>query len=109
MFRTAAQRKEFCKHCPVAKTADLLGDSCNILIVRDLLEKPRRFSDLEHSLAGVSTRTLSNKLRRLEKEGLVVKKLHKTRPQKIEYRLTRKGAAFNGVVEAMRSYGKRYL
>ena len=108
MFRTARQRKTICKNCPVAKTADLLGDSCSILIVRDLLLRPRRFGDLQTSLAGVSSRTLSNKLKMLEEEGLIVKK-HEARPPRVEYKLTRKGAAFNDVVEAMRSYGKRYL
>lgn len=109
MLRTAAQRKEICKDCPVAKTADLLGDSFSILIVRDLLVKPRRFGELESSLAGVSSRTLSNKLKMLEDERLIRRKEYKTHPPKVEYSLTRKGEAFSGVVGAMRAYGKKYL
>lgn len=109
MLRTAKQRKEICKTCPVAKTADLLGDSFSILIVRDLIDRPRRFGELETSLAGVSSRTLCIKLKKLEEEGLVVRKEFKTHPPKVEYTLTRKGAAFSGVVDAMRAYGKKYL
>lgn len=109
MLRTAAQRKEICKDCPVAKTADLLGDSFSILIVRDLLVKPRRFGELETSLSGVSSRTLCNKLRALEDEGLISRKEYKTHPPKVEYKLTRKGEAFSGVVDAMRAYGNKYL
>ena len=109
MLRTAKQRKEICKDCPVAKTADLLGDSFSILIVRDLLVKPRRFGELETSLAGVSSRTLCIKLKMLEEEALIVRKEFKTHPPKVEYTLTRKGEAFHGVVEAMRAYGKKYL
>ncbi len=109
MLRTPAQRKEICKDCPVAKTADLLGDSFSILIVRDLLVQPRRFGELEKSLAGVSSRTLCNKLKLLEEEGLVKRKEYKTHPPKVEYSLTRKGEAFHGVVDAMRAYGKKYL
>lgn len=109
MLRTAKQRKEICKDCPVAKTADLLGDSFSILIVRDLLVKPRRFGELETSLAGVSTRTLCNKLKMLDEEGLITRKEYKTHPPKVEYKLTRKGEAFHGVVDAMRAYGKKYL
>ena len=109
MLRTAAQRKEICKDCPVAKTADLLGDSFSILIVRDLLVRPRRFGELETSLAGISSRTLCNKLRALEDEGLISRKEYKTHPPKVEYKLTRKGEAFSGVVAAMRAYGKKYL
>ncbi len=109
MLRTAAQRKELCKNCPVAKTAHLLGDSFSILIMRDLLVKPQRFGELEASLNGVSSRTLSNKLKMLEDEDLIQRKVFKTHPPKVEYRLTRKGEAFNGVVNAMRDYGKKYL
>ena len=109
MLRTAKQRSEICKDCPVAKTADLLGDSFCILLVRDLLVKPRRFGELESSLAGVSSRTVSNKLKMLEEEGLIVRKEFKTHPPKVEYALTRKGQAFHGVVDAMRAYGKKYL
>jgi DNA-binding HxlR family transcriptional regulator len=109
MLRTARQRKEICKDCPVARTADLLGDSFSILIVRDLLVKPRRFGDLERSLSGVSSRTLSNKLKMLEEELLIARTEYKTHPPKVEYRLTRKGEAFHGVVDAMRAYGKKYL
>ena len=102
MLRTSQQRKSLCRSCPVARVADLVGDSCSLLILRDLLEKPRRFGDLQHSLAGVSSRTLTNKLRRLEDEALIQHK-------KLNYTLTKKGAALHDVVEAMRTYGKKYL
>lgn len=109
MLRTARQRKEICKDCPVARVADLLGDSFCILIVRDLLVRPHRFGQLEASLSSVSSRTLTNKLKMLEEEGLIVKKATKEKPPKIEYTLTKKGAAFHKVVDAMRLYGKKYL
>lgn len=102
MLRTARQRKELCKGCPVARVADLLGDSCSLLIVRDLMESPRRFGELQESLSGISTRTLTLKLRRLEKESLIQKK-------GLKYVLTKKGTALGGVVDAMRAYGKKYL
>ena len=76
--------------------------SCSLLILRDLLERPQRFGDLQISLAGVSSRTLSNKLKRLEKEKLVQRK-------QFNYTLTKKGAALQDIVEAMRKYGKKYL
>lgn len=109
MLRTAHQRKTLCPNCPVARVADLLGDSCSLLLVRDLLIKPRRFGDLQDSLSGISSRTLTNKLKLLEKEELIVRKVYKERPPRVEYKLTRKGAAFHEVVDAMRKYGKRYL
>jgi len=108
MLRTAQQRKTLCNSCPVARVADLLGDSCSLLVLRDLLLKPRRFCDLQNSLSGISTRTLTNKLKRLEGEKLVQRKEF-TKPSRMEYTLTKKGAALRDVVDAMRAYGKRYL
>lgn len=102
MFRTPQQKRDLCKKCPVARVANILGDSCTLLILRDLLDKPSRFSDLENSLSGISSRTLANKLKGLENEGLIVR-------TKFNYTLTKKGAALHGVIDAMRKYGKKYL
>ncbi|HTR18888.1 MAG TPA: helix-turn-helix domain-containing protein [Candidatus Paceibacterota bacterium] len=96
------------KPCPVGKVVELLGDNCSILIVRDLLEGPRRFGELETSL-GSSSRTLAKKLKLLEHEKMVTRKESKDEPSCVKYQLTRKGEAFHGVVDAMRAYGKKYL
>ena len=108
MLRTAQQRKALCNSCPVARVADLLGDSCSLLILRDLLIKPRRFCDLQSSLSGISTRTLASKLKRLENERLMQRK-ESNNPPRVEYALTKKGAALRDVIDAMREYGKKYL
>jgi len=93
--------------CPIGEVVALFGDSCSLLIVRDLLEGPKRFSDLEKSLTA-STRTLAKKLKQLEHEKIVMRKANKESAC-VQYRLTAKGAAFQDVVDAMRSYGKKYL
>lgn len=102
MLRTTAQRKVICAECPMAKTADLVGDTHALLIVRDLLEKPRRFGELSASLTGVSTRTLTLKLQSLLKKEIVSHK-------EGLYTLTPKGKALRAVVRAMRSYGEKFL
>ncbi len=107
-MRTGSQRTKLCPHCPVARVADLLGDTCTLLIIRDLLERPRRFGELEDSLGGMSPRTVASKLKRLGKEKLIARR-NFSKPIRFHYELTKKGAAFNKVVEAMRSYGKKYL
>lgn len=104
MLRTSRQRHTLGRSCPVARVADLVGDSVVLLIIRDLLEGPRRFCELEASLEGVSTRTLASKLKFLEREKLVSRTGTST-----AYRITKKGAAFHTVVDAMRAYGKKYL
>lgn len=106
MLRTAKQRKQLCKECPVARVADLLGDSCSLLILRDLLEKPRRFGELEESLSGISSRTLTNKLKFLTEEKLIEHTEHDGHAQ---YSLTNKGNALHKILDAMREYGKKYL
>lgn len=109
MLRTRKQRLELCRTCPIARVADIIGDPCSLLVVRDLLEQePRRFSALDESL-GMSTRTLVKTLRRLECAGFISRKKFKRLPPRVEYRLTAKGRALGGVLREMRSYGKRYL
>src|SRR3989338_3184029 len=71
MLRTKSQRRKLCPKCPVARVADLFGDSCSLLIMRDLLKGMRRFGELEESLGGMSPRTLTKKLRKLESEGFI--------------------------------------
>lgn len=107
-LRTAQQKKDLCADCPLARAADLVGDSCSLLIVRDLMATPKRFSELETSLKGISTRTLTLKLKQLESESIVVRREFK-KPQRVEYSLSPKGAALEKVLGAMRSYGKKYL
>lgn len=94
------------KICPIARIATILGDHCSLLVVRDLLQGPKRFCELENSL-GVSTRTLSLKLKALEREGILLRsaatKTH------VEYSLTAKGRALEGIMSAARAYGEKYL
>lgn len=94
--------------CPVGKVAGLVGDPCSLLIVRDLLEGPRRFGELEESL-GSSTRTLAKKLKALEREKIVTREETRGTSLCIKYALTKKGAALEETIDAMRAYGKKYL
>lgn len=108
MLRTKKQREELCRSCPIAKAADVIGDPCALLVVRDLLDATRRFGDL-HERLGMSTRTLTKTLRRLEELGLISRAEHATVPPRVEYTLTKKGAALRPTIEAMRAFGKKYL
>lgn len=94
--------------CPVSKVAALVADPCSLLIVRDLLSGPRRFGELEESL-GSSTRTLAKKLKVLESEKLIVRKELRDRRACVKYSLTKKGAALEPTIDAMRAYGAKYL
>src|SRR3954464_192096 len=94
--------------CPVARTLDLIGERWTILILRDLiLHGPRRYQDLQDSLAGVAPNTLSARLKVMEAHGLIERKLYNERPPRLEYHLTDKGRSLGPVLRALREWGTR--
>jgi len=95
--------------CPVCRTAEIVCGKWTLLLVRDLSEGRSRFCELERSLAGISPRTLSLRLRALEEEGIVERHTFPEVPPRVEYALTDKGLALLPIVEDMRSYGERWL
>ncbi len=95
--------------CSVAACAEIIGAKWTALLVHDLSEGPRRFSELEHSCAGISPRTLSERLRALEQEGIVVRRSYPESPPRVEYELTEKGAALLLIIDAMREFGREWL
>ena len=95
--------------CPIERTATLIGDRWTPLIVRDLAPGCRRFSELQRSLGGISPKTLSDRLRRLEEAGVVTRACFAEMPPRVEYRLTDKGFALLEVVESMREFGVAWL
>jgi DNA-binding HxlR family transcriptional regulator len=95
--------------CAVACSADIIGSKWTALLVHDLSEGPRRFSELEHSCAGISPRTLSERLRWLEQEGVVKRRSYAETPPRVEYQLTDKGLGLLPIIEEMRRFGHRWL
>ena len=95
--------------CPVCATADIVCGKWTLLIIRDLAEGRSRFCELERSLAGISPRTLSLRLRALEHEDVVERHTFPEVPPRVEYALTEKGRALIPIIEDMRAYGRRWL
>lgn len=95
--------------CPICATAEVLCSKWTMLIVRDLMGGRARFCELERSLKGISPRTLSLRLRELEAQGIVDRHTYAEVPPRVEYRLTDKGRALVPVVNAMRSFGIKWL
>jgi DNA-binding HxlR family transcriptional regulator len=95
--------------CPVCRTADIVCGKWTLLLVRELAEGRSRFCELERSLAGISPRTLSLRLRALEEEGIVARATYPAVPPRVEYALTEKGLALIPIIEDMRTYGERWL
>src|SRR3954466_16263059 len=95
--------------CSVAASAAIIGAKWTALLVHDLSEGPRRFSELEHSCAGISPRTLAERLRALEDEELVLRRSYPESPPRVEYELTEKGGPLLPIIEEMRRLGYSYL
>ena len=95
--------------CPVCRTAEIVCGKWTLLLVRDLAEGCSRFCELERSLAGISPRTLSLRLRALEDEGIVARHTFPEVPPRVEYALTEKGRALLPIIEDMRAYGRHWL
>ncbi|HEY1360329.1 MAG TPA: helix-turn-helix domain-containing protein [Thermoleophilaceae bacterium] len=95
--------------CPVCATADIICGKWTILVIRDLAEGRTRFCELERSLAGISPRTLSLRLRALEEQGIVERHTYPEVPPRVEYSLTDKGQALLPLIEDMRRYGREWL
>jgi DNA-binding HxlR family transcriptional regulator len=95
--------------CAINRTAQLVGDLWTILIVRDLMSGPKRFGQLQESLANVSPKTLSHRLKMLESADILTRHAFAEIPPRVEYSLTEKGQALSSVIEAMRTFGEQYL
>ncbi|HEY3776168.1 MAG TPA: helix-turn-helix domain-containing protein [Solirubrobacteraceae bacterium] len=95
--------------CPVCRTAEIVCGKWTLLVIRDLADGRSRFCELERSLAGISPRTLSLRLRALEEAGIVERQTFPEVPPRVEYVLTDKGRALVPLIEDMRTYGKTWL
>lgn len=95
--------------CSVAASAEIIGAKWTAVLVHDLSEGARRFSELEHACVGISPRTLSERLRALEHEGIVVRRSYPERPPRVEYELTEKGEALLPIIDTMRDFGRDWL
>jgi DNA-binding HxlR family transcriptional regulator len=95
--------------CPVLRTADIISGKWTLLILRDLSKGINRFSGLERSLVGISPKTLSERLKGLEKAGIITRKSYAEVPPRVEYTLTRMGWDLIPLIDHMRDYGTKWL
>ena len=94
--------------CGVAASAEIIGAKWTALLVHDLSEGPRRFSQLEHSCCGISPRTLAERLRALETRGRGAAELSGVAAAR-RVRAHDKGAALLPIITAMSEYGHAWL
>ncbi len=99
---------EYGQRCPAAKSLEILGERWTLLIVRDLLPGARKFQELEASL-GAPPGILSQRLKLLEENGVITRRLYSQHPPRAEYALTDRGQDVRTVIRALSIWGAKHL
>ena len=89
----------------VSASADIIGAKWTALLIYDLAAGTCRFRELEQSCAGISSRTLAERLRALERDGIVRRYSYPESPPRVEYELTERGRDLLPIIDAMTAFG----
>ncbi len=100
--------KEEMPACPVATTVQLIGSKWKLLIIRNLRARPWRFNELKKSLEGISQKSLTDSLRSLEEDGLIIRTVYPEVPPRVEYSLSELGETMRPILDAMETWGLEY-
>src|SRR6266540_1580357 len=101
--------RKFDQYCPVAHALSLVGERWSLLIVRELLHGPKRYTDLTNGLPGIGTNILAARLRELEEGGIVQKRRLPPPAASTVYELTEYGSGLNEAMYALARWGARSL
>lgn len=101
-------KKEELPDCPVATTVQLVGNKWKLLILRNLLVRPWRFNELQKSLEGISQKVLTESLRSMESDGIVIRTVYAEVPPRVEYSLSELGETLRPILDAMQAWGQEY-
>jgi len=96
------------KGCPIERTVNILEGKWTLLILRELFTGTKRFGELRSALPGVSPKTLSERLRILEKQGIVGRRIYPEVPPRVEYFLTDLGQTLSPIIESLREWGTQW-
>jgi len=100
--------KEELPACPVATTLMLIGNKWKIFILQRLLERTWRFNELQKDIAGISQRVLTDNLREMENDEIVIRTVYPEVPVRVEYRLSPVGETMRPIIDSMYEWGVKY-
>ncbi|MCI9381617.1 MAG: helix-turn-helix transcriptional regulator [Dorea sp.] len=86
----------------------LIGSKWKLLIMRNLLDRPWRFNELQKSLEGISQKVLTDSLRSMESDGIVIRTVFAEVPPRVEYSLSKLGESMRPIISAMETWGIWY-
>ena len=92
----------------IASAMQIIGNKWTALILRDLMNGPQRFCELERSVGNINPRTLSQRLADLEENGIITKQIFAEVPPRTEYTLTQKGHDLLPILQQMAAWGDQY-
>jgi DNA-binding HxlR family transcriptional regulator len=101
-------KKEEMPACPVQTTVQLIGSKWKLLIMRNLLVRPWRFNELHKSLEGISQKVLTDSLRAMESDGIIIRTVYAEVPPRVEYSLSELGESMRPILNAMQAWGTSY-
>ncbi len=102
------KKKEDLPACPVATTVSLIGSKWKLLIMRNLLARPWRFNELQKSLDGISQKVLTESLRSMEDDGIIIRTVFPEVPPHVEYSLSEVGESMRPIIASMEAWGTNY-
>ncbi len=100
--------KEELPECPVATTVQLIGNKWKLLIIRNLLNAPQRFTEFFKTIPGISKKVLTDNLRSLEENGLIEREIFAEVPPRVVYSLSELGKTLRPILDAMMDWGSDY-
>ncbi len=95
-------------NCPVRITTEIIGGKLKPLILFFLRDRTQRFGELKKLIPGTTKKMLTQKLRELERDEIVRRKVYAQVPPRVEYSLTRHGQSLGPILELMSAWGKRH-
>ena len=98
-------KEDILPECPVATTVSLIGSKWKLLIMRNLLGRQWRFNELQKSIDGISQKALTEALRSMEADGIVIRKAYPEVPPRVEYSLTELGESMRPIIKSLESWG----
>ncbi len=101
-------KAELIPECPVATTVQLIGNKWKLLIIRNLLQRPWRFNELQKNLEGISQKVLTDSLRSMEADGIITRTVYPEVPPRVEYALSELGKSMRPILDAMKAWGEEY-
>ena len=107
-MKTAKTKAEWPLECPVATTVQLIGNKWKLLIMRNLLVRPWRFNELQKNLEGISQKVLTDCLRAMEADGIIIRTVYAEVPPRVEYSLSELGESMRPILSSMEQWGLSY-